>query len=361
MSIVVALGSPLVGWSLDKWGSRRLALGGTIALCLVICGLAATGPSEVVFLVLWTVLGVAALGATPPVFLMAVTSRFTERRGLALSLVLCGSNLIGALAPMLAAIVIQQSNWRSAYLVLGAVLLAISLPLSLMFLFDARDLRRQGTVASGPAAAPVEQGLTFKQAMRTRNFWLLTVAFFLAGFGINAFLVHLVPMLTDKGIAPLMAAGAISTLSMAAIGGRLAAGYLLDRTIGSWVAALLLLLPIPACAILLGGSVNYASVLAASVLIGLANGSELNMVAFLTAKYFGTRNYGVIHGVVFGAFIGGCTIGPPGVGVIYGAHGNYHQATIILAITFLLSALAMSLCRYDPKQEHQVAQADACG
>jgi len=351
MSTIVTLGSPFIGLALDRLGARRLSLGGTVLLCTGFCALALLKGSLVVYWAVWAALATGVLFASPLVWLMAVSNRFTAKRGLALSLVLCGSNLTGAVAPVLAASLIDWSDWRTAYVGLGFFLFVTCFPLAFFFFYDARDLRRREGMdgrRQAAATARLGEGMTFQEGLRSRNFWLLGLTFFLAGGAITAFIIHFVPMLTDRGLSPILAASAVSTLSIAAIVGRLIAGYLMDRIFAPWIAAVALLMPVPACIILLAVAPGYGVALLAGALVGLSIGSEFNMVAFLTARYFGMRSYGVIHGMMYGAFTGGAIFAPTLVGLVYAAKGDYRLALMLLAGTFAVAAAGMLFCTRYP-------------
>jgi MFS family permease len=176
---------------------------------------------------------------------------------------------------------------------------------------------------------------------------LIAISFLFGGGAIVSLLVHLIPLLEDRGLTPMVAASAASAMSVAAVLGRVAAGFCLDRIFAPRIAAASFTLPIVACVGLVAMPVNVAWPFISAVLFGFALGAEYNLVSYLSARYFGLKSYGVIYGVMFGAFsIGQATL-PAIIGKIYDIEGTYRGALILLAGAFFISAgLLQFLGRY---------------
>jgi nitrate/nitrite transporter NarK len=230
-------------------------------------------------------------------------------------------------------------------------------PLAIAYFHDASDLlKSRGSRSAGPTAAiPFrgQDGSTFHQALQTPAFWLMAISFAFGGGGLVGLIVHFIPMLMDNGLTPLTAASAASALSIAAIVGRLAGGVAMDRVFAPRIAAVAFVCPIIACAALTlaPGDVGWA--FASGALIGLALGAEYNLMSYLSARYFGFRQYGVIYGAIFGAFTLGQAVSPPVVGYLYAETGNYRIALMALSVCFLLSALFLQLCGRYPDLERR--------
>jgi MFS family permease len=75
------------------------------------------------------------------------------------------------------------------------------------------------------------------------------------------------------------------------------------------------------------------------------------MGAFLTARYFGMRNFGAVHGLTYGAFVAGCSFGPPLVGALYSIQGNYRLSIMVLAGVFVTAAGTLLFCTKYPEWE----------
>jgi len=71
----------------------------------------------------------------------------------------------------------------------------------------------------------------------------LAAAIFLVAMAVNGTIVHVVPLLTDRGLSPAIAASLLGVVGLASIVGRLLYGFLADRLFAPHVAAGFFLLP----------------------------------------------------------------------------------------------------------------------
>jgi MFS family permease len=137
---------------------------------------------------------------------------------------------------------------------------------------------------------------------------------------------HVVPLLTDHGLSPARAAATLGMFGLATLAGRLLAGFLVDRVFAPYVATVFFLAPVAGFALLATAAGPLPTV--GVVLMGLGLGTEIDLIAFLTARYFGQRAFGEIYGYFFMIFGLGTAIGPFIGGVIYQMAGSYHPALI---------------------------------
>jgi MFS family permease len=343
--------SPVAGMAMDRFGARPLVLTGALFHAIIFSLLAFNGGSLWLFYALWLLLAVATTATSPMIWLKAVVDRFEKNRGFASSVALCGSNIAGAITPLLAAWLIIEHGWRAAYFGLALYMLVTALPLALIFYHDKRSLvSRAARKSKQPSTTKPEAdmpGLLLKEARMTREFWVLLASFFFAGAGITGFIVHAVPMLTSQGVSTIMAASAVTTFSISAIAGRVGAGWLMDRIFAPRLAAVALAIPVGAMALLLGAP-SYPVALLAAAMVGISTGAEYNMISYLTANYFGFKRYGTISGWMNTTFTLGCTGGPLLAAWMVTATGSYDTTIIMLGASFGLASVIMLLCRsYD--------------
>jgi MFS family permease len=171
---------------------------------------------------------------------------------------------------------------------------------------------------------------------------LILISFLLVGVGITSILAHLVPMLIGRGVAPGVAALAMSSLGLGLIFGRIFAGYLMDRFFAPYVAALFLLGLVAGIAILALGATG-SGVFVAAVLVGLATGSEISEIAYIVSRYFGPHAFALNYGIMFAAFQVGSAFGPPIMGAWYDRAGNYVGVLWVLAGVVLLGTILITL------------------
>jgi len=166
----------------------------------------------------------------------------------------------------------------------------------------------------------------------------MAIACLLVGIAISALGVHFIPILRSKGASPLAAAGIASGIGIATVVGRLATGLLLDRFKGPLIGLIAFALPALACALLLvDAGMSLAFVVA--VLIGFAAGAEFDVIAYLAARYFGVRHYGLVFGTVVGLLSFGAGMGPMFGAQMFDHYGDYRNMLLLVGPAFALSGI----------------------
>ena len=145
-----------------------------------------------------------------------------------------------------------------------------------------------------------------------------------------------IPLLQDAGMSAEEAGNYAAILGLSVMTGRLLAGFLIDRIFAPYVIAVLFLFVASGFLAIGLGGVDF--VLWAAVALGLAVGSEVDLIGFFTAKYFGLKHYGAISGALFSIFNLGAVISPGLVGYIWDTTGNYNMALIAGAVLVIIAA-----------------------
>lgn len=345
-TLTTLLLGPLVGRLADRFGGRLVGLISLVGLACGLGGLSLIGGELWHFYLAFGLAMVLGAGTLPIVWTRAVNAGFDKARGLALGLTLTGTGVCAILAPPYTQWLIADHGWRVAYLGQAALLLVIGLPVIWLLFHEVGDARQNAAIA---AARP---GFTAAAARRSRQFWMLGIGFLFASFAVSALIVHLVSILSAGGLERATAVWAASLLGFAIIAGRMGIGVLVDRFYAPAVAFAVLAIAAIACGLLMvsGGALGLS--LVAVVLIGLAAGAEVDLVAYLASRYFGLRAYGEIYGWQLGFFALGAGLGPMGVGRLYDATGSYTAGLIACAIGFGVgAALIGMLGRYPERFE----------
>jgi sugar phosphate permease len=243
---------------------------------------------------------------------------FDKRRGLALGLAAIGVGLSTFLMPSLAYGLTALAGWRGGYTILGLTVIVVTVPVIALFLVDKPQI--MGLLPDGDVDADAHHlepkkvievhGMTAGETLRTGTFWVLFVAFLLIGISVVGCLIHLVPLLTDRGVSAQTAAFATSVLGAAVIFGRVASGYLLDRIFASYVALIFF--------------------------FGAAVG------VLVVSRYFGLRAYAEIYGYVLISFALGGVVGPLLMGFSFDRTGSYNIALGVFLFATLLGAALMT-------------------
>jgi MFS family permease len=283
-----------LGHAADRFGARLLLSCGSLVTGVSLL-LIARAHDLVAFDLLWTLgIGFGSALTFYPVTMTVVANWFDRRRALALSAL----TFMGAFSSMLtypaAGLLIARFGWRDAVAVLGAVQLAVALPLHALVV-----RRHPEDYGLHPDGAPVagtstpQSGVPFDAALRSAAFWLPTIAIALAYFASTAMLLEQVAYLIARGYAPAFAAALVGLFGIAYLPGRAFIAWSGERVsvAGLFAAAfalealgIVLLMTAPA----LWGVIAYVCT------FGAAYGATFPLRGALMAQRFGRRSYGAI-------------------------------------------------------------------
>ncbi len=345
-----------MGILVDKIGPRRVGLLGVALMLSAVATLSTATGSESNWVVLWFLLAIATLFVQATVWTSAVTSRFSKSRGLALAITLSGASLAATIFPIIATWLIAQFDWRGAYIGLSAIWALIALPAMFFGFRGAQDERHDdGQKKLVTANLP---GLTIRQGLRCSALYKLVMAGGFFAFTAIGIVVHFVPILTDSGATALQAAGVASLIGIFSIIGRLGTGFLLDKFPAHIIGGIAFVIPIFGCGLLLlDGSLPAYQMLAAAI-FGLTLGSEVDVIAYLAAKYFGLKNFGALYGAAVMALSMGTAFGPLGAGAVFDHFGSYSPFLQLTAILMAASAVAL-FTMGNPPEHAETDQAEA--
>lgn len=324
----IFLSAPLVGRLADRFGMRGIAVASYAATALALVLLSRAGPSLAGWYALWLLVSLAGCGTTPAIWARLVSTRFNSARGLALGLMLLGTGFAAMLAPALLGPVFAEQGWRTAVLAMAAVTALVGIPVSLL-VTEKRD------------AAPATPAARGRFERNPQTLILLAVAALL-GFIVAGLVVHLVPMLVDRGVNASSAARVATAVGVAVIAARVIVGYLFDRFHAPHVAALFLIAPMIASLILWQGG----PAIVAAIFLGLAVGAEVDMLAYFTSRYARMDNYSATYGGILGVFCLGAAFGPLAFGRSVDLSGNYDLALVASAVA--LAVVVLLIARLGP-------------
>lgn len=337
-----SLAAPLVGKVADSFGARRILLVGLLGYACALLALAfqpGTLAAYTVIIMFHTMIGIACGGA---VFSRAVAGWFNRSRGLALGLTMTGVPLAAALTTPALHLVISNWGWQSGFMFLAALAVGIGIPCVLLAVREPAHVQTAGAVEGPP---PSRDGASWPEILRSKGFWLLAISLLpinAAGTGIMS---AMVPILTDRGISPAVAAGLVSTFAISVIFARLGGGWLVDRFPPHLVAAIVAATPALGCALLY---LSHGSIIAATlalVLIGVQQGAEIDLVGYLLARLFGMKNYASAYGVCV-VFLGlSGAFGVAWFGRSFDASGSYDLALALSVPCYLMGAALLFAMR----------------
>lgn len=362
--IGTAITAPIVGTIIDKYGARRVGLWSTFLLSLGYFALTQLSGSIFSFYTAWLLIALIGGGTTPVVWTRAINIWFDRGRGLALGLTLGGSGLTGIFGPIFCTLLIGAYGWQGGYTGLGVLILIVAIPTLYLLFHEQRSHRADSDAAvqssSPDSASSADEltGYTLQESLRSVHFWIIAGGFFMVSGVVAGLIINAVPMLIDRDMTQIDAAGIVGTLGIAVVVGRIGIGYLIDIVHAPLVARILLSITAGGCLLLtVEGTGNWAAI-AAVMSMGLAAAAEVDLVAYLTSRYFGMKSYGKIYGWQISAFYLGAALGPILVGVAYDYFGSYAEVLYTSTGLLLFGAIIVGSLGTPPDFSRKPAPAE---
>jgi len=333
----LAVCSPLLGPLIDRYGPRRVIIVATTLFAASVASLSALSGNYIVYLVIAAAIGITGTGSNAYAYLSVLPNWFDKRYGLSLGIAMVGVGVGQLAAPLYANAFITEYGWRTAYALIGLLILVVTVPNALFLLRDRPSdsvLHRRQTFDGN--------GISRSQAIRMPVFWLLSFSFFFITVAASGCIVHLVPMLTDRGVSQSSAAALAALIGLSLMISRLLTGVLLDYLSATLIGMVSFLGCALAIAILLLGLSGFAVTLSI-MLIGMALGVEGDLMAYVVRRKFGMREYGAVYGLMFGIFNAGIVIGPPLMGASFDITNSYSAGLLALLLMSLISVALLGL------------------
>ncbi|MDA1147072.1 MAG: MFS transporter [Chloroflexi bacterium] len=340
--------APLVGRFIDRYGTRSVMMA-SFAL-LAVSHLARPWITELWQFYALSFVQFAAIPGTimlPAGKLLAIW--FPTARGRAMGFTSMGANVGGATFSALSAVLIGNIGWQGAYATYGFVFLAAIPIVWLVVREDGHPL------AEGAPPPPRAEGLTTREAMRTRAFYVVVISLTLAQLQYLSVLTQIVPHLENVGFSRGTAATAVGAMAIFGAMGKVSFGWLTERAPSRYVVMLSLGMQVVGLAILVSAGSSDAMWTFVPV-FGLGFGAMGALMTLFVQETFGIREFATIFGVVNFCTMGTAIVGPPLVGASFEATGGYELAFTVIAGLFVLAA-AIVFFAVPPKPTAAVMQA----
>ena len=320
--------APIVGFLVDRFGSRKLLLSGAIITGIGFILLGFT-QSLLMFYLCILLVSFGAGGCTAVVTMAAVGVWFRKNVGLAMGIVASGIGAGGLVLPLIV-FLIDSSGWRMTLIILGVGMLISGIPLSLIVRDRPEDL---GLSVDGSTTEPLKaldpkdgsektEG-NFLEIIKKRSFLYLVITETIRLTAANAVLTHIMPHLSSIGMSRAASGTAAAVLPLVSIVGRLGFGWFGDRFNKRivWATTFFFM-----------GSGLFAFCYVQSFLVlllfillfapGFGGGMVLPRAVVL--EYFGRASFGKLLGIMLGFGSIGGIIGPTLAGWVFDTMGSYN-------------------------------------
>jgi len=360
-SIEGGIASPIVGWAVDKYGSR-----GVIVVGAIVSGFAFTlMPLVNSLLGFYLVYGILlSAGMSAMLYLPAwtvIAKWFRRRLSLAMALLAVGAGFGGLICAPASAYLISHYGWRWAFVVLGVVIWVVAIPLAMVVRnspeemglrpdgdapLDEMSQESDGTSESeqGDPGASTPVDFTLGQALRSSAFWMLALAFFFFGMAHSTVTVHMVPALTDAGIPMQKAAFSIGLLTLVSIIGRLTFGYLGDYLTKRYLFMVAYAFTGAGLLVLMNAR-TMGMVYVFIFLFGVGFGGTVPLMPAIRADYFGRAALGKIQGFMNPVMMFAGAVGPIFAGYIFDSTGSYRIAFMVTGLLTFAAVVVMFFAR----------------
>ena len=321
--------SPVVGFLVDRFGSRKIIQTGTLFCGLGLLLLSMTR-SLLMFYCGFLFLAFGATGCMGLVTMTAVADWFQKDSGKAFGVM---SSAFGASGLLVSPIVwlIDVFSWRTALVIMGVGMWGLGIPLS----FVVRKRPREGGVPEEEgirskvdvrsAKEPQNTGMTVREALRNKVFLQLAIAEGVRTMTVTAVVTHVMPYLAQSGMSRSAAGLIAGGIPLVSIVGRFGLGWLADifskkhlYAMAFFSVALGLL---AFCFVDLRWTIPFFLLLFSS---GTGGGMVLRVT--ILREYCGSAAFGRLLGIIMASGAVGGIVGPTLAGWVFDMFGNYQWA-----------------------------------
>ena len=351
-TLVAAVLAPFFGGAIDRYGARPIMLAGILLSGLIYLGLAALNGSLLMFYGLNILIAGVGLSTSGLTGSRVVSQVFVKSRGLSLAIARSGYSLANAAFPVGLYALMAAFGWRAGYAAEAILVLLIALPATYFWIGHSSRPLSNSPSASGRSP------INWFHHLRGRRIWVLCMGALFGYAPATATMSQLQPILIGKDVEPLVSASFVGLAGLSSFVGALLTGALIDRF---WAPAVALVFmsgaAMGALLLALNGSLDNSTAAIAVLLVGLGLGAELDVVAFLVARYFGVRRFSTFYGISIFFIAFGGAVGASALGFAYDRFGNYDPALFVIAASFLMAGIMYLALGPYPDEEEFKAQA----
>ena len=273
-----------------------------------------------------------------------VSSWFTKKRGLAIGLVLAGTSLGNAAFPKLNNWLMSFGTWQEVFNWVAWIPM-VALPLLFFFLKDSPSVSADAADADGASRElPTRNGYTLKEALVSRNFWIVASIAMCTFYSILAMSGHTFLFFRGEGYEDTVAAWAVSIVFLGGLIGKIGSGYLAERLGRKRVLISGLLMMFAGILIMLFSMQSGTTILlwVGLVLFGFGWGGIYTLIQVLAADLFGMLALGKILGAINILDTFGGAAGPIVTGIMVDQTQSYVQPFIVISVLLLIATIAAS-------------------
>lgn len=337
--------APLIGFLVDRFGSRKLVLFGVITVGLGLILISQT-QSLIMLYSGFLLLSLGAGGCTSVVLYTAVANWFKRHIGRALGIAACGFGAGGVMVPLIPWL-IDTYDWRTTMIILALGMWVFGIPLALVI----RDKPEQygylpdgGVMPVSTLDYPIEPEpaeTSFLELIKGRTLWFISLAEAIRWIILTAVVIHIMPYLSSIGIPRASAALVAAAVPLVSLTGRFGFGWLGDIFDKRYLMAITYFLTAIGMVALSFASTG-AGMFIFVIFFAVALGGGVTLRGAMLSDYFGRSSFGKALGIIMGASAIGGIIGPTLAGLTFDTTGSYRLIWLaycgltVISITVIL-------------------------
>jgi len=274
---------------------------------------------------------------------------FPRTRGRVMGAVVAGNNFGGVTMPPLAAAIIAAMSWEMAYVTFGLIMAVLGIVALFVIVEDEnkieKEMNRTGRADQAHVArVAARAGLTVKQALANRNFWLIMLGLIAATFTYQGVLTQLRQHFEESGFAPAVATTAVSIVAGMGIGSKLAFGRASEKITAR--IATIISVALQAVGVFIIAQADATILLWVGIFIfGLGFGGLGALIVLVVQEAFGMKEFGGIMGLMQVGMIASGTGAPLIAGKIHDSTDSFDTSFLIVVGIFVLGIVALALAR----------------
>ena len=274
---------------------------------------------------------------------------FPKARGRVMGAVVAGNNFGGVTMPPLAAVIIATVSWEMAYVVFGVMMVALGAVALFIIVEDENkvevEMERTGRADQAHIArAAARAGITVRQALANRNFWLIMIGLVAATFTYQGVLTQLRQHFEESGFAPAAATSAISIIAGMGIASKLAFGRASEKITAR--IATIISVAFQAVGVFIISQADVGLLLWVGIFIfGMGFGGLGALIVLVVQEAFGMKEFGGIMGLMQVGMIASGTGAPLMAGAIHDSTDSFKNSFLIIVAIFIVGIIALALAR----------------
>lgn len=324
----------------DRFGPRLV-----LTICGLLCGVGHLLMSQVdtiweIYLYYGILIGSGYSVFAP--LLSTVARWFSKKRSMMTGIVFAGTGIGMLVLPPVINQLILLYGWHNAFILLGIIILIVVIGTAQFLKRDPAGTGKfiQHDIAQLSDGKPSIKGLSPREAIRYKQFWMFIIALISYGYCLFTIQVHIAPFATDVGLSSTVAALVLTIIGAATVIGETVMGTAADR-IGNRIAFLVGFSLTAIAAIMLMEAKEIWVFFVIAFIFGFALGDCSTQESPAIAWLFGLKHHGVLLGLAVFSFTIGASIGPLVTGYIFDTTGSYSLAFLLCAILAILAFVLM--------------------